>query len=168
MPPPPGGATTSPDFFIWLSWPRIVQTTHARWCFFHFRRQSPSYASNLVGRWLIPHETFSQHPSRMRPRIGLLSLAAPTNRAQVKLHRWFCRFFHDKLLNTPASSTAPTIAIPSSPSPGVRCASKLHTTCVRAWILKVGRDTSLLSWLGTHMRSNSILDLLDYIILLFF
>ena len=69
--------------------------------------KSPPYASNLVGRRLIPGETCSRRPSRKQPRVSLLSLAAPTNRARAKLHRQFRRFFHNKLCNTPASSAAP-------------------------------------------------------------
>ena len=43
--------------------------------------KSPSHALNLVGRWLLPGKTCSRHPSSTRPRVGLLLLAAPADRA---------------------------------------------------------------------------------------
>ena len=45
--------------------------------------KSPSNAFNLVGRWLLLAETCSRRPSRKRPRVGLLSLAAPADCAQA-------------------------------------------------------------------------------------
>ena len=45
--------------------------------------KSPSNAFNLVGRWLLLAETCSRRPSRKRPRVGLLSLAAPADCARA-------------------------------------------------------------------------------------
>jgi len=84
MPPPPGGATTSRDFFILPSPPRnTVQTTTHDDIIFASADKSPSHPFNLVGRRLLLSEKGSRYPSPKRPRVGLLSLAAPADGARA-------------------------------------------------------------------------------------
>ena len=74
--------------------------------------ESPSHALNLVGRRLLPGETCSRHPSSKRPRVGLLLLAAPPDRACANN----TGNFSAKNIETRHTLRNPTpIAIPSSP-----------------------------------------------------
>ena len=84
MPPPPGGATTSPDFLSNTPCRATLFKPHTHDDVFSASAvKSPSYAFNLVGRRLLLAETCSRRPSRKQPCICLLSLAALADRAQA-------------------------------------------------------------------------------------
>ena len=85
--------------------------------------ESPSHALNLVGRRLLPGETCSRHPSSQRPRVGLLLLVAPPDRACVNS----TANFSAKNIETRRSLRTPPPLQFHHP-PFSRRPSKLHTT----------------------------------------
>ena len=85
--------------------------------------ESPSHALNLVGRRLLPGETCSRHPSSQRPRVGLLLLVAPPDRARANS----TANFSAKNIETRRSLRTPPPLQFHHP-PFSRRPSKLHTT----------------------------------------
>jgi hypothetical protein len=79
--------------------------------------ESPSHALNLVGRWLLPGETCSRHPSSTRPRVGLLLLAAPADRARANNTGVFSakNILTRRFLRTPPYCNSITPPSPTAP-----------------------------------------------------
>ena len=120
MPPPPGGAATSPNFLIRLCLPRnTVQTTTNNDVFSASADKSPSLTFNLVGRRLLPGETCRQYPSAERPRIGLLLLAAQRERARPN-HTGDFAAKNIKYRHAPPSPHHPQLQFHHPPSAGAR------------------------------------------------
>ena len=144
MPPPPGGATTSPDFFYLALLAAHHRANHTRTMMFF-----PLPPSISLLRLQSCRETaYSQRnvfPTSFSQATARWFIVVCRGRPIAHQRNYTSDFADFSTINystCPLHPLPPPIAIPASPSPGARRASKLHTTCVRAWILKGGRCDS--------------------------